>query len=1322
MQKRLFILVVGVLFGSMVGHARFYNHPDSAIYALDSIPDSEKTMAYHELANYYNALDENKADSLCGLAYALIYETEAVIWEYTHDAEPWTMGTLMYNIAYYYSRMECYYKAASYMQVALSFYAQHVAVDSVLVQEAEAFAHYCDSMAENYLSAVYLNDSLEYKDHPTVEDSTINFRQTYYTAAHYLDYPFKWYDKEEEESLAILQLLESRHLDELTDEERCALYYELVEREQDRHQYAAAIRHAKQFIECAPRTEENSARYSTVLLNMRCAASDEHMELEQLPFLAKHQLHEAYADMLFEYARNLRRADGKAQAEKVEKQAWQYAKKHKATRCSLCLEELSSQAMAQMAQKNYKAAADLFDQVLGKDNIAKPYDLANAMLANYRIGRYKKGWEIEQCLMRAPGNAKVTYKVRNGGMIYANKLQIHGINSTGGSFNVENADIRLENTTVDTMRVYNVDMQVDSAARYHIEAQVRVDSLTMEKQHRNLAEFHSESRYLDDLHAFTQVLINQGDYVLADELCSHSLDVIQYFHDVLPESYIARANYYMALIDAYKGDWKHMLTCAKAAYPYYEEMGDDMTMAQLLVLVSQYYQHFYHYERAFDIAQDAVEVLSRKPVDQYNPDKVVYVYLNWVKCLFEEGYFSDGLHLLDELTDYVVEKQGRKHINLAQIYLEFLRHAELYRYDYQHSIDVLFETYGILSEHMDELLATDNLARIFGKDYVDFYTISSQIFGEVRDDTAAMDCADKAMRYTAGIYGEHHPYILTPLMKQQKAYLTMGGTQSALKNCKFGITIAKDAYGEHHWTVGDMQWCVAECYLALNDYAHFELYADSVVENFKYNIRHEFTFLTAAQRADYWERQNRILSAISEQALLHQSPKLQQLAYDISLLIKGMLLKTQTEIFEIVERSGDEDLRYMYMELLQLNEQQRLSVEKNLPFTKEQQQQKEALEKQIQQRVLQYGDYTEVMAIRWEHVRKALKTNEVAIEFVTLPQTEDSVLYCAMVLRKGSSQPELIPLFWEQDAKAMMKTKYETQLNATYRYDEYGQLLAQLVWGKLMAAIRPGEKVYFAPVGILYQLAIEALPYDEKRTMEDVYDLVRVSSTRELTFRKKAPKHSAATLYGGIQYDLPTDISEEPVEYLPGTYVEAEAIGEMLRQNKVRVKLFSSTLADEASFKGLSGTHQNILHIGTHGFFRMEEDYEDDPLYRCGLLFADGVLNGKEISLLDLKAADLVVLSACETAKGEVTGEGVFGLQRAFKQAGAQTIIMSLWEVNDDATELLITEFYRNWIVLHQTKRDALHNARNAVRNARDEKGELLYEEPIYWASFIMLD
>jgi CHAT domain-containing protein len=97
-----------------------------------------------------------------------------------------------------------------------------------------------------------------------------------------------------------------------------------------------------------------------------------------------------------------------------------------------------------------------------------------------------------------------------------------------------------------------------------------------------------------------------------------------------------------------------------------------------------------------------------------------------------------------------------------------------------------------------------------------------------------------------------------------------------------------------------------------------------------------------------------------------------------------------------------------------------------------------------------------------------------------------------------------------------------------------------------------------------------------------------------------------------------------------------------------------------------------------------------------------------------LRGTELVVLSACETGLGDITSEGVFGLQRAFKQAGVETMIMSLWKVDDEATQKLMTEFYNNWIVKKQTKREAFNNAQNAVRAE--------YKDPKYWAGFVMLD
>jgi CHAT domain-containing protein len=110
----------------------------------------------------------------------------------------------------------------------------------------------------------------------------------------------------------------------------------------------------------------------------------------------------------------------------------------------------------------------------------------------------------------------------------------------------------------------------------------------------------------------------------------------------------------------------------------------------------------------------------------------------------------------------------------------------------------------------------------------------------------------------------------------------------------------------------------------------------------------------------------------------------------------------------------------------------------------------------------------------------------------------------------------------------------------------------------------------------------------------------------------------------------------------------------------------------------------------------------------------DGILTAREISMMDFSLCDLVVLSACETGVGEYSTDGTFGLQRAFKQAGVQSIIMTLWPVNDSAAQLMMTEFYNNWIGKHQSKREAFRNAQNTVRTQ--------YEEPEYWAGFIILD
>jgi CHAT domain-containing protein len=113
----------------------------------------------------------------------------------------------------------------------------------------------------------------------------------------------------------------------------------------------------------------------------------------------------------------------------------------------------------------------------------------------------------------------------------------------------------------------------------------------------------------------------------------------------------------------------------------------------------------------------------------------------------------------------------------------------------------------------------------------------------------------------------------------------------------------------------------------------------------------------------------------------------------------------------------------------------------------------------------------------------------------------------------------------------------------------------------------------------------------------------------------------------------------------------------------------------------------------------------------------DGILTSKEISQLDLKGLDLVVLSACESALGDINNGGIYGLQRGFKKGGANTIVMSLGKVDDEATRILMVEFYRNFMN-GKTKRQSLNEAQQYLRKIDNGK----YDDPKYWASFIMLD
>ena len=703
--------------------------------------------------------------------------------------------------------------------------------------------------------------------------------------------------------------------------------------------------------------------------------------------------------------------------------------------------------------------------------------------------------------------------------------------------------------------------------------------------------------------------------------------------------------------------------------------------------------------------------------------------------------------------------------NLSELYISINKLDEAKKYSEQ-SLKYCIELNGINSLTYASIMHTMGDIELLQKnyytaeqDYIRALNVRKENVGETSELCALTYNALGVLYRFAGNYSKS----LEAFSQAYQIYSNLGVDLFTINNNLADI----------HWLLGNYSDCIKNLNIALES-------ANSYVNKY-------FSFLTDKQRAQYWTQFQENVFEYGYNMIFDTSTKYKQyaeVAYSISLLAKGILLDTEKYKIAYIETSENCELKSKWntlktkrMLLVKLQSEDNMDKSEWEKLTNE----CEILDKEIAYLIPAY-----YKSIKYNDVVQNVPSNSLAIEFINFPllrkgnvvTKKDSTMYCALLLRHDSEYPELIPLFEEKEVLSLINTTTENLTNHTYSYEGNGAELSEKIWGKILPHIKQGETVYFAPSGLLHQLAIEALPYDETQTMSDMFNLVRLSSTREIVTRKDELQHSTATLYGGIQYNMDTtDIKAESERYpeinllasrgiendtlnrgsvkdLPQTKTEVENINRMLKDNKLRVQLFTSTAANEESFKALSGRHQNILHIATHGFFwedstarkkdyfsqrmlmRMSDDMPAlptiDPLNRCGLLFAgantalqghsnelpegvqDGILTAKEISLLDLRDADLVVLSACETGKGEITGDGVFGLQRAFKQAGAQTIIMSLWPVNDAATQLLMTEFYRNWITLHQPKREAFRNAQTTVRAQ--------YPESTYWAGFIMLD
>ncbi len=488
-------------------------------------------------------------------------------------------------------------------------------------------------------------------------------------------------------------------------------------------------------------------------------------------------------------------------------------------------------------------------------------------------------------------------------------------------------------------------------------------------------------------------------------------------------------------------------------------------------------------------------------------------------------------------------------------------------------------------------------------------------------------------------------------------------------------------------------------------------------------------------------------------AYFHNSSYSLKQAYNMTLFCRNLLMNSDKIIYNYVENSTDISLKNQYSNLLRLKQDYLFKTTDSITIVSLKTQIRK-IEDSILHNINNLRLLLEKSSKSLDDIKESLSDGEYAIEYAQMfaPAQDGEgtdTTYCALVIGKHFAKPKIALSVTVKTMDSIFINQNGDALFYSSIYQNRTMALYKILFSEIESFIPNAHTIYYSPCGNLSQLNFDLFMDDSGIPLCQKYKMVRVSSTANIPEVKSLDLKSAktASLYGGIDYK---NTSENAVAVnrgidfanLPNSANEIKNINTILSTANIKTDTLCGTSATEDSFKQLSGHSPDILHVATHGFYLDEESQKpfaqsvntysqkEAPMVLSGLALSgadikwkgnfedvnseDGILTAYEISQLDLSNTKLVVLSACETARGKIFPvDGVFGLQRAFKQAGAGAILMSLWKVDDGVTAIFMEHFYK---FLFET-----NDRHKALKLAQDEVKKH-FPDPYYWAAWVMLD
>jgi len=786
------------------------------------------------------------------------------------------------------------------------------------------------------------------------------------------------------------------------------------------------------------------------------------------------------------------------------------------------------------------------------------------------------------------------------------------------------------------------------------------------------------------------------------------------------------------------------------------------------------------FETARSLQERSLEI-HRAVVGEDDPEVGMGLH-NLARVLVDQGDYAGARLLYDQSLENLRPALGDRHPIIAQALsslaalLLLQGDADGAREMTEESLVILRATYGDVHPAVAQGLNTLGLA-LESEDqvsaralYAESLEIRQAIFGPNHpqvapplnnlatllmvqgDHDSAQPLLEQAVSIATEAYGPRHPAVVIALGNLGSVLRKQGDLAGARQMLEEGLEIRREALGPDHPDVA----------LSLNGLAI--VLEDQGEHEAGRRLRTEALAIVGGRLA--------LLDALSEREALAYIPEVRSTldgwltafsghehdaqAWRHVLQFKGAVASRISA--EKVSREDDPQAAEVAAELAAVRKElARLSLGSDLTDREGRMRalsgERERLERELMQLSARHRAAREVSAAGPTELCEALPAGAALVDMLRY-QRDGKAHYVAMTAMAGECAVRRVELGLAEtldDAVAAWRDVLGHPESLVMRVDARGARVTARVWEPLAAVVGEASHLFVVPDGALAGAPLSALPVGEGRYLLEDRAVTWLDRAHDVLVQS-GEVSPGALVVGGVDYDASVMSETEQrgvlapcndgdFRPLPGTLAEAEALADRWRPARrgEMLQLGGEEATEARVTEALSD--KAVVHLATHGFFAtgscrsaLEGDGRVgfDPMVLSGLVLAganrpsdplaseDGILTAAEVAGLDLSGTGLVVLSACETGLGEIrSGEGVLGLRRAFRSAGARTLIMTLWSVSDAETASLMDEIYR----FHLRRRRPLSAAaalRVAQLNELERQRESGVVRPALWAGWVV--